>query len=112
MTAIDSASDDRMKNNVMCHEYRLLSDAEKADMKAIKDAGVAFCNLVLNLQTRRMREMDKSLQSMSMLAGGNPASHDLILRKQVEQAQILRACDVSQQRAEEAVMWAVRALTA
>ena len=112
MTMIDSASDDRMKNNVRRHEYRQLSDVEKAEMKAIKDAGVAFCDLVLNLQTRRMRETDKSLQSVSLLAGGNPASHDLILRKQVEQAQILRACDVSQQRAEEAVMWAIKALTA
>lgn len=46
---IDSALDDRIKNNVVRHEYRVLSDAEKADMKEIKDLGLAFiekCNAV------------------------------------------------------------------
>lgn len=46
---IDSASDDRTKNNVVRHEYRVLSDAEKADMKELKDLGLAFiekCNAV------------------------------------------------------------------
>ena len=89
-----------------------LSDVEKADMQSIKDTGAKLCDLILNLQTRRMVEFDKSLKSLSALAGGSPASYDTIMRKQVEQAQVLRACDVAQQRAEEAVMWAIRALTA
>lgn len=41
---IDSTSDDRTTNNVMRHEYRQLSENEKIDMKAIKDAGLDFVN--------------------------------------------------------------------
>jgi len=36
---VDSTSDERTVNNVMRHEYRVLSDAEKASMKQIKDMG-------------------------------------------------------------------------
>ena len=39
---IDSASDERVENNVMRHEYRLLSDREKQQMKEIKDIGLDF----------------------------------------------------------------------
>lgn len=39
---VDSTSDDRTVNNVMRHEYRVLTDDEKTAMKAIKDAGLAF----------------------------------------------------------------------
>lgn len=39
---VDSASDERVVNNVMRHEYRVLSDAEKAAMKDFKDKGLAF----------------------------------------------------------------------
>jgi hypothetical protein len=39
---IDSASDQRTANNVMRHEYRVLSDAEKALMKDFKDKGLDF----------------------------------------------------------------------
>jgi len=39
---MDSTSDDRTANNVMRHEYRVLTDGEKATMKAFKDAGAAF----------------------------------------------------------------------
>jgi len=38
----DSASDKRTVNNVMRHEYRVLSEDEKAQMQAIKDLGRAF----------------------------------------------------------------------
>lgn len=34
--------DERVKNNVMRHEYRTLSDAEKFQMQRIKDMGLAF----------------------------------------------------------------------
>lgn len=37
-----STGDERTKNNVMRHEYRVLSDLEKAQMKEIKDAGLSF----------------------------------------------------------------------
>jgi len=42
MPAIDSASDDRTANNAVRHQYRVLSDAEKAQMVALKDLGAAF----------------------------------------------------------------------
>lgn len=39
---IDSTSDERTVNNVMRHEYRVLTDLEKAYMKEIKDMGLDF----------------------------------------------------------------------
>ena len=42
MTTVDSTSNDRVKNNVMRHEYRVLSDDEKLQMKEIKDQGLKF----------------------------------------------------------------------
>lgn len=47
MTEVDSASDDRTANNAVRHKYRVLSDAEKAQMVELKDLGAAFiakCN--------------------------------------------------------------------
>jgi hypothetical protein len=43
---VGSASDDRTANNVMRHEYRVLSDAEKAQMLAIKDKGAELLSLI------------------------------------------------------------------
>lgn len=42
MTTVDSTSDARTVNNVMRHEYRVLSDEEKALMKGFKDMGLMF----------------------------------------------------------------------
>ena len=39
---IDSTSDRRVENNVMRHQYKILSDAEKGQMQAIKDMGLHF----------------------------------------------------------------------
>jgi hypothetical protein len=39
---VDSASDERTVNNVMRHEYRVLSDDEKQQMAVIKDLGLDF----------------------------------------------------------------------
>lgn len=39
---VDSTSDQRVVNNVMRHEYRVLGDAEKAQMKDLKDRGLSF----------------------------------------------------------------------
>lgn len=39
---VDSASDDRTANNAVRHAYRVLSDAEKGQMVAIKDMGAHF----------------------------------------------------------------------
>ena len=41
-THVDSTSDERTANNTMRHKYRVLSEAEKADMAALKDMGEAF----------------------------------------------------------------------
>jgi hypothetical protein len=45
MPSVDAASDERTVNNVMRHEYRVLSDEEKALMKDIKDKGLDFVKL-------------------------------------------------------------------
>lgn len=42
MTTVDSTSDERTANNTMRHQYRVLSDAEKAQMQMIKDKGLDF----------------------------------------------------------------------
>lgn len=47
---VDSTSDRRVINNVMRHEYRVLSEAEKANMKAIKDVGAEFYRLIESLE--------------------------------------------------------------
>mgnify|MGYP006948432370 FL=1 len=39
---IDSTSDQRVVNNVMRHEYKVLTDLEKRVMKDFKDKGLAF----------------------------------------------------------------------
>lgn len=39
---VDSTSDQRVVNNVMRHEYRVLTDAEKICMKRFKDMGLDF----------------------------------------------------------------------
>lgn len=44
---VDSTSDARTVNNVVRHEYRVLTDDEKTQMKMIKDMGLEFvlyCN--------------------------------------------------------------------
>jgi hypothetical protein len=46
MTTVDSTSNERTVNNTMRHAYRVLSDAEKANMSAIKDMGLTFHDLV------------------------------------------------------------------
>jgi hypothetical protein len=39
---VDSTSDERTANNVVRHQYRVLTDDEKAQMLALKDLGAAF----------------------------------------------------------------------
>lgn len=80
---VSSASDDRTANNAVRHTYRVLSDAEKAQMVAIKDKGAEFIEL-LNI------------------AGGNPGSD----------RQASRELSIAQTKIEEAVMWAVKHITA
>jgi hypothetical protein len=81
-TRIDSASDARTVNNVMRHEYRVLSEEEKAYMKELKDQGLEFYTL--------LHRVGKTAEGYSF------ASRELSL---------------AATKIEEAVMWAVKHLT-
>lgn len=72
---VDSTSDARTVNNVMRHQYRVLSDDEKAQMTQVKDFGLQFHEILSNMG----------------------ASREIALAKT---------------KIEEAVMWAVKHLTA
>lgn len=72
---LDSASDDRTANNAVRHQYRVLSDEEKAAMVAIKDKGAELLSLINGL-------------------GGS------------------RELSIAKTKTEEAVMWAVKHITA
>lgn len=43
---VDSTSDERTVNNTMRHQYRVLSDDEKANMQAVKDSGLIFHQII------------------------------------------------------------------
>ena len=43
---VKSEGDQRTANNTVRHQYRVLSDEEKAKMLAVKDAGLAFLELI------------------------------------------------------------------
>lgn len=73
--AVDSAGDDRVANNVLRHEYRILSDDEKALMKDVKDTGAVFLSVLGRIGAGRETALAKT-------------------------------------KVEEAVMWAVKAITA
>lgn len=75
METVDSTSDARIVNNTMRHGYRVLGDAEKADMQAIKDKGLELHELISNLGASRETSIAKT-------------------------------------KTEEAVMWAVKHITA
>lgn len=49
MQAVESTSDERTVNNTMRHQYRVLNDAEKANMQKIKDMGLAFHEFINGL---------------------------------------------------------------
>lgn len=53
MTSINSTSDERVCNNVMRHNYRVLTEAEKLQMQALKDAGLSFHTLISEIGTSR-----------------------------------------------------------
>lgn len=75
MTDFQSTSDDRTANNAVRHNYRTLTDDEKANMTRLKDLGAAFIAACDEIG----------------------ASRELSLAKT---------------NAEQAVMWAVKAITA
>ena len=76
---VDSTSEERVANNTVRYQYRILSEAEKATMMEIKDHGEAFVNL------------------MNILIEQNKAHREYALAKT---------------KMEEAVMWAVKGVSA
>ncbi|ANK81386.1 MAG: hypothetical protein TEF_11690 [Rhizobiales bacterium NRL2] len=72
---VDSASDERVVNNAMRHQYRKLTDEEKQDMVELKDLGAAFL-------------------------------------AKCEAMGVSRELSIAKTKAEEAVMWAVKHVTA
>lgn len=53
MASVESTSDERTVNNTMRHQYRVLSDAEKANMATIKDKGLDFHEFLSGLGQSR-----------------------------------------------------------
>lgn len=80
---VDSTSDQRVVNNVMRHEYRVLSDVEKEQMRLLKDAGLSFIN------------------QLHAIGVTDPAQERLGSRELA----------LSATKIEEAVMWAVKHIT-
>lgn len=60
MNTVDSTSDQRTVNNVMRHEYRVLSDEEKKAMQAIKDKGRELHELLESLGASRELSIAKT----------------------------------------------------
>lgn len=94
MTQIDSASDGRTANNAVRHKYRVLTDAEKAQMVAVKDKGQEFLDLIDSLRTPSI-PMGTNADGLEMAMG----TFD-------------RELNIAVERVEEAVMWAVKHITA
>lgn len=59
-TLVNSTSDARTVNNVMRHEYRVLTDSEKQQMQAIKDQGLAFYSCLDTLGSSREISLAKT----------------------------------------------------
>ena len=60
MESVDSKSDDRTVNNTMRHQYRVLSDAEKANMQTIKDKGLDFFQFIEGMGNSRELSLAKT----------------------------------------------------
>jgi hypothetical protein len=57
---VDSTSDARTINNVVRHQYRVLSESEKANMLAVKDKGLEFLELISTLGNSREISLAKT----------------------------------------------------
>ena len=85
---VESTSDDRTVNNVMRHQYKVLSDEEKKAMQEIKDRGLDFYNFLESLQHQPEAYGDENILLIQ--------SNELLMAKT---------------KIEEAVMWAVKHIT-
>ena len=57
---VDSTSDERTVNNVMRHQYRVLTDAEKQQMQTIKDKGLELHDLIESIGASRELSLAKT----------------------------------------------------
>ena len=57
---IESTSDERTVNNVMRHEYRVLSDEEKAHMQRVKDMGLDIYEYIDTIGSSRELSLAKT----------------------------------------------------
>lgn len=60
MPSVDSTSDERTVNNVMRHQYRVLTDAEKQTMQAVKDKGLELHDLIESIGASRELSLAKT----------------------------------------------------
>jgi hypothetical protein len=58
--AVPSMSDQRIVNNVMRHEYRVLSAEEKIQMQQVKDLGLQFHDMLSELGSSRELSIAKT----------------------------------------------------
>ncbi len=84
---VSSASDERTVNNLMRHQYRVLTEDEKLQMQHVKDLGLEFVRLLHHI-------------------GGTP---ELLLDSPAGQGS--RELSIAQTKIEEAVMWGVKHVT-
>jgi hypothetical protein len=59
MATVDSAGDNRVANNTVRHQYRVLSNEEKSQMVKIKDAGQVLIDIIN--ETGKSRELSLAL---------------------------------------------------
>lgn len=57
---VDSTSDKRVVNNVMRHEYRVLTDEEKTQMRVVKDIGKTYYDYVTSIGDSRELSLAKT----------------------------------------------------
>jgi len=60
ISKMESTSDDRTINNVMRHQYRVLSDEEKEQMRVVKDMGLDFHEYIANIGDSRELSLAKT----------------------------------------------------
>lgn len=57
---LQSDSPDRIQNNTVRHQYKVLNEEEKAQMLAIKDKGLEFLNLIEAMPASREMSLAKT----------------------------------------------------
>jgi hypothetical protein len=58
--SVESISDDRTANNVMRHQYRILSDEEKNQMQRVKDYGLYMHQMLTSIGDSRELSLAKT----------------------------------------------------